>query len=120
MMLCDDGEIESEEEEDTTSMPSLEDVGNEEEEYAVQGEMLVVRRALNVQVKGGDEVQWENIFHTRCHVKDKVCSKIIDGESCTNVASITMVEKLGLSMIKHPRPYKLQWLNDNGEVKVSK
>uniref|UniRef100_A0A2N9G391 Reverse transcriptase RNase H-like domain-containing protein n=1 Tax=Fagus sylvatica TaxID=28930 RepID=A0A2N9G391_FAGSY len=42
------------------------------------------------------------------------CSVIIDGGSCTNVASTIMVEKLGLPMAKHPRPYKLQWLNDSG------
>ena len=45
---------------------------------------------------------------------------IIDGGSCTNVASIIMVEKLGLPMVKHPRPYKLQWLNDSGEIRVNK
>jgi hypothetical protein len=45
---------------------------------------------------------------------------IIDGGSCTNVASTIMVEKLGLPMIKHPRPYKLQWLNDSGEITVNK
>ncbi|KAL2471840.1 RNA-directed DNA polymerase [Abeliophyllum distichum] len=39
---------------------------------------------------------------------------------CTNIASITFVEKLGLSMLKHSRPYKLQWLNECGEVKVTK
>ena len=50
----------------------------------------------------------------------KVCSIIIDGGSCTNVASTTMVEKLGLQTTKHPRPYRLQWLNDSGEVKVNK
>ena len=31
-----------------------------------------------------------------------------------------MVEKLGLPMVKHPRPYKLQWLNDSGEIRVNK
>ena len=31
-----------------------------------------------------------------------------------------MVEKLGLPTSKHPRPYKLQWLNDRGEVRVNK
>ena len=41
---------------------------------------------------------------------------IIDGGSCTNV----VVEKLGLPLLKHPRPYKLQWLNECGEVKVNK
>ncbi|GKU99802.1 hypothetical protein SLEP1_g12593 [Rubroshorea leprosula] len=79
-------------------------------EYAVDGELLVTRRALNVQAKEYDEVQRDNIFHTRCHVKNKVCSVIIDGGSCTNVASTVLVEKLNLPMMKHPRPYKLQWL----------
>ena len=45
---------------------------------------------------------------------------IIDGGSCTNVASTTLVEKLGLKCDKHPNPYRLQWLNDSGEVKVTK
>ena len=45
---------------------------------------------------------------------------IIDGGSYTNVASTTLVEKLNLPTMKHPRPYKLQWLNDCGEVKVNK
>jgi hypothetical protein len=38
----------------------------------------VARRALSLQAKGVDEVQRENIFHTRCYVKDKVCSVIIN------------------------------------------
>ena len=45
---------------------------------------------------------------------------IIDGGSCTNVASTSLVEKLDLTTLKHPRPYKLQWLNDCGEVKINK
>ena len=99
-------------------MPSLEDV--DDEKYAAQGELLVVRRALSMQVKEDDKVQRENIFHTRCHVQNKVCSVIIDEGSCIIVANTTMVEKLGLPTIKHPRPYRLQWLNDSGEVRVTK
>ena len=45
---------------------------------------------------------------------------IIYGGSCPNVASTTIVEKLGMPTSKHPRPYKLQWLNDSGEVRVNK
>jgi len=100
-------------------MPPLEDV-SEEEYLAPDALTLVARRALRLQEKGVDEVQRENIFHTRCYIKDKVCSVIIDGGSCTNVASTIMVEKLGLPMVKHPRPYKLQWLNDSGEIRVNK
>ena len=116
--MRDNGEIETDNKSDCDSMPSLEDA--DDEEYAVQGELMVARRALSVQAKEDDEMQRDNIFHTRCHVQNKVCSVIIDGGSCTNVASTTMVEKLGMATRKHPRPYKLQWLNDSGEVRVNK
>ena len=69
---------------------------------------------------GGDEEQCEHIFHTRCHIKDKVCNLIIDSESCTNVAITLMAEKLGLSILKHPNPYRLQWLNDCRDIRVTK
>lgn len=45
---------------------------------------------------------------------------IIDGGSCANVASTLLVDKLKLPTSKHPRPYKLQWLNECGEVKVNR
>jgi hypothetical protein len=99
----------------------LEDTCDDDVEYPVEGESLVARRALSAQVKEDDmEQQRENIFHTRCHINNKVCSMIIDGGSCTNVAGTTLVEKLNLPTLKHPRPYKLQWLNDCGEIKVNK
>jgi hypothetical protein len=120
MVLQANGEIVTDcEDSDTDDMPPLEDVFKEEY-LAPDALNLVARRALSLQAKGVDEVQRENIFHTRCYVKDKVCSMIIDGGSCTNVASTIMVEKLGLPMVKHPRPYKLQWLNDSSETKVNK
>ena len=88
---------------------------DDEVEYAVEGEALVTRRVLNAQVKEDDmEQQRENIFHTGCLINDKVCSMIINGGSCTNVASITLVEKLNLPTLKHPKPYKLKWLNKCG------
>ncbi|KAH9716981.1 Endonuclease [Citrus sinensis] len=111
MILRDDGDVETESESDDDPMPPLEDA-NDGVEYPVDGKLMVARRALNMQVKEDAEVQRDNIFHTRCHIKDKVCSMIIDGGSCTNVASTSLVEKLKLKTLKHPRPYKLQWLND--------
>jgi hypothetical protein len=36
------------------------------------------------------------------------------------VASTILVEKLNLPTLKHSRPYKLQWLNDCGEVRVDR
>ena len=40
--------------------------------------------------------------------------------SYTNVASMDLVEKLSLPTMKHPQPYKLQWMNSSGEVTVTK
>ena len=45
---------------------------------------------------------------------------IIDGGDCTNVASTSLIERLSLRTMTHPRPYKLQWLNESSEVKVIK
>jgi len=42
------------------------------------------------------------------HIQNKVCSMINDGSSCANIASDTLVKKLNLSYIKHPRRYRLQ------------
>jgi hypothetical protein len=44
---------------------------------------------------------------------------IIDGGSCGNVASDTLMKKLNISYVNYPRPYRLQWLNECGEVKVT-
>ncbi|XP_024010672.1 uncharacterized protein LOC112086127 [Eutrema salsugineum] len=98
------------------------EVNSEEEdvEYPDTGEyLLVTRRVLNVQVQPEEMVQRENLFHTRCTIKNKVCNVVINGGSCTNVASKFMVDRLGLEKTKHPRPYKLQWLNDATELKVT-
>jgi len=120
MILRDDGEIVStSEESDCDDMPPLEDASDLE--YVVGNKVLVIRRSLSVQTKEDNvEQQRENIFHTRCLINDKVCSMIIDSGSCTNVASVTLVRKLGLNTIKHKRPYQLQWLNECGVVRVNR
>ncbi|XP_072087309.1 uncharacterized protein [Arachis hypogaea] len=105
---------------DNNSMPSLEDFSDGDVEYAGHGESFVVRRALNLQVKEDSLEQCQNLFHTRFLVGGKVCSLIIDGRSWTNMASTLMVEKLGLTCVRHPKPYTLQRLNDSGEIKVDK
>ncbi|RDX85600.1 hypothetical protein CR513_33192, partial [Mucuna pruriens] len=46
----------------------------------------------------------------RCLILGKLCSMIIGGESCVNVASERLVKKLTLPTIVHPRPYRLQCL----------
>ena len=64
-------------------------------EEANEEELLVLRRALS-GLKGAEEDQRENIFHSRCTVQGKVCSLFIDGEICADVASVSMLENLNL------------------------
>lgn len=55
----------------------------------------------------------------QCLIGEKVCVMIIDSWRCTNVTSMILVEKLELKCEKHPKPYRLQWLNDSKESKVT-
>lgn len=79
----------------------------------------VVRRVLHAELTPEFE-QRENLFHTRCRVQEKSCNVIIDSGSCTNVASSDMVNKLNLTTRDHPKPYKLNWLNDSAGLRVKK
>ena len=80
--------------------------------------MLVLRRVLNSNY-GENMEQRENIFHSRCTVQEKICSIVIDGGSCTNVVSVSMIEKLGLPTSNHPHPYDVQWLNRQKGLRVT-
>ncbi|XP_048613491.1 uncharacterized protein LOC111211802 [Brassica napus] len=87
-------------------------------DYPAHGPLLVTRRSLSVQPKTNEKEQRENLFHSRCLISEKVCSLIIDGGSCTNVASDTLVRKLGLATRPLSRPFRLEWLNETGEQHV--
>ncbi|GAV90673.1 hypothetical protein CFOL_v3_34079, partial [Cephalotus follicularis] len=79
---------------------------------------LVIRHALHVKVVA-DNDQRENIFQSRCIIKEHVCSLIIDGGSCTNVAATTLVDKLKLPTTAHPSPYRLKWMSNGNQIKVT-
>ncbi|XP_057994977.1 uncharacterized protein LOC110659821 [Hevea brasiliensis] len=95
MVIREDGDVESEEENESEPLMLVERNENEE------------------------DVHVEQPSHG-CVVKEKLCSMIIDGGSCCNVASSLLVEKLGLLTLKHPKPFGLQRLNDCNKVKVTK
>ncbi|GKF47059.1 reverse transcriptase domain-containing protein, partial [Tanacetum coccineum] len=99
-----------------------EDEAETEVVYPDRGELLVTRRLLNTAVLDQDDnTTWlrTNIFRTQCTAKGKVCTVIIDGVSCENMVSTTMVEKLGLPIQNHPDPYQLTWLKKGNLVKVT-
>ncbi|GJS42727.1 RNA-directed DNA polymerase, partial [Tanacetum coccineum] len=84
-----------------------------------EGACLVVRRTLSNTHDREENLQREAIFHTRCTIAERVCTVIIDGGSCTNVASQTLVSKLNLITEPHPSPYVIQWLNQGKGIHVS-
>ena len=112
---CEEHDGENEEGEEQDSNEPLEEV----EEGPDEGEMLVIRRALSGIASQQEMEQRENLFHTRCTIKGKVYSLIIDGGSCANVASKTLVEKLKLSVSPHPSPYTIQRLNHGKGLQIS-
>ncbi|GKA88826.1 gag-pol polyprotein [Tanacetum coccineum] len=84
-----------------------------------EGACLVVRRTLNKSPDRAELLQRDAIFHTRCTIAQRVCTVIIDGGSCTNVASQTLVTKLNLITEPHPSPYVIQWLNQGKGIQVT-
>jgi len=78
-----------------------------------------VRRLLRSQSCDLTQTQRENIFHTRCKVLNKNCSLIVDSGPCCNCCSTRLISKLSLTIISHPKYYKLQWLNEQGEIIVN-
>ncbi|XP_048229542.1 LOW QUALITY PROTEIN: uncharacterized protein LOC125370017, partial [Ricinus communis] len=92
-MILRNGDIESESEGDSDDdMPSLEDCSDVE---CAKGDNLVVQRTLSLQNKHDVHREQRENF-------------------------TLLVEKLKLPTTKHPRPYKLQWLNESGVIKVNK
>ena len=112
-------EAEVEEEEENEKEVHLMECEEEYVEEADEGELLVLRRTLSGLKGPNHEDQRENIFHTRCTINGRVCCLIVDGGSCTNVASTHLVEKLKLKAEPHPHPYHIQWLNQGKGLRVS-
>ncbi|KAE8700504.1 putative CCCH-type zinc finger family protein [Hibiscus syriacus] len=106
----------AEDETEEIGEPVYDDDETDDVLYGDGHKTLVVRKSL-LTPKGdsGDDWLRTNIFHTTCTVADKVCKMIIDSGSCENVVSEEVVQKLQLKTDRHPKPYKLSWLNKGSE-----
>ena len=67
----------------------------------------------------GDEWLHNKIFQSTCTIQRKVCRFMIDAGSYENIVPTETVEKLGVKIEPHLKPYKLAWLKKEGEVKIS-
>jgi hypothetical protein len=77
--------------------------------------LCVIRRILTghkMEEVEGDEWLRTNIFHTRVEHCGKALNMIIDNGSGMNVISVEAVQKLKLPTEKHPKPYKVSWVDD--------
>ena len=112
-------EYEAEEEEDVEEAIESDHEDKDELTMPDHGTSLVVQRSLKIGAAASEE-NWlrSNVFHTRCTSKDMVCLVIIDSGSFENCVSFEMVQKLGLKMDPHPKPYKLSWLQEGSDIKV--
>ena len=84
---------------------------------ADEGDILLLTRNLS-NLKDVENKQRENIFHSRYTIQEKLCSLLIDEESCANIVSLGMVEKLNLHATAHPHPYHVHWVNQDKGLPV--
>jgi hypothetical protein len=123
MLLNEKGEWESESDPEDDG-PRFDEEPEEEEENEIQPDegdhnCFISLRVLSVTTEKEENRQRHNLFHTRGMIKDKLCRIIVNNGSCNNIASQELVDRLGLKPRRHPSPYKMQWLNDCGALRVS-
>ncbi|KAK1685907.1 hypothetical protein QYE76_046755 [Lolium multiflorum] len=119
MIINEDNEYETGDDVDPNA-PKDDDYDTDgEDAYPSDARTIVVsQRALNVLPSAS--TQRCNLFKTKALVgPDKACKVIIDGGSCRNLASKELCTKLKLKYLPHTHPYYIQWLSDNGEMKVN-
>ncbi|KAK1697024.1 hypothetical protein QYE76_013721 [Lolium multiflorum] len=119
MIINEDNEYETGDDVDPNA-PDDDDYDTDgEDAYPSDARTIVVsQRALNVLPSAS--TQRCNFFQTKALVgPDKACKVIIDGGSCRNLASKELCTKMKLKYLPHPHPYYIQWLSDNGEMKVN-
>ena len=81
---------------------------------------LVNRRVLHIQEAPTTD-QRENIFHTKCVVREATLSVIIDGGSCCNLINEKVVEYLHLATTPRATHYGLNGITDDGtDIMVTK
>jgi hypothetical protein len=96
------------------------DMGDEEEHVLCTHDTspsLVITMVLTTHSQDLED-QRCNIFQTKAGIHGKSIKVIIDGGSCHNLASTELCSKLNLQLCKHAHPYHVQWLSDNGHVKI--
>ncbi|GJT73641.1 transposon ty3-I gag-pol polyprotein [Tanacetum coccineum] len=77
----------------------------------------VVQRTL-CSPKVSDSSQGNKIFQTKCLVKEKICSVMIDEGSCKNLVSKALVKAFKLPTEPHHSPCQIGWIKKVPALKV--
>ncbi len=125
MILNDDGTYDSMSEGEMEALEQVamhRQVNNEDDDDQVfcdedSSPALVVSKVLTLQHQQ-DEDQRCHIFHTKADINGRFVMVIIDGGSCHNLASEELCSKLQFVKMRHPHPYKIQWLSDPDTIHV--
>jgi hypothetical protein len=122
MIVNENGEWESESDREEEGPRYDEDQENHDNEIQPDegdNNCFISLRVLSVTAAKEENGQRHNLFHTRGMIKEKLCRIIVDNGSCNNIASQELVDRMELKQRRHPNPYKMQWLNDCGALRVS-
>lgn len=63
--------------------------------------------------------QRHGLFKTQCTINKMVCDVIVNSESYENIVSKASIKMLGLTIVKHPHPYKVGWIKCATELTVN-
>ncbi|KAJ9698825.1 hypothetical protein PVL29_007754 [Vitis rotundifolia] len=79
----------------------------------VEGYNFFMQPLVNIP-RLNEEEDWRrtSIFQTHVACQGRLCTLIIDGGSCSNLASKELVEKLNLKTEDHPNPHQIAWVNE--------
>ncbi|XP_031398494.1 uncharacterized protein LOC116209072 [Punica granatum] len=93
----------------------------EEEEYSGDDdyEQTYMVRKLMLAPKQEDQSQRNKLFRTRCNIHSHTFNLIIDSGSQENITGRAVVEKLELTVEKHPNPYSIGWIKSVGDIRVT-
>ena len=58
-----------------------------------------------------DLTQRSSIFYVYLKIGERSCKLIVDSGSCINAISEDAVAKLGLTLVPHPAPYNMSWVD---------
>ncbi|KAA8550299.1 hypothetical protein F0562_001983 [Nyssa sinensis] len=62
----------------------------------------------------------EELFNVQIQIKQEVIGAIVDTGSQKNLIFASLVQKLGLDTIPHPKPYPLGWIQKDMELKIDR